>query len=110
MSEILNEVAYTLALLPPGLVMLGGGILLIRAAPRLGPRARWAGIALVALFAFRAATTLAVRGASVLEQRKRIGRETLDNLMYAQVAANAVGGALVCGLTVRAAARAQRLD
>lgn len=103
-----SEIVYTLlCLVPPGAALLGGGLLLLRSAPRLGGPA---GVALVSLFILLALAATANRVAVELVAADRVGMKTYMTLSYGSRAATMVSAAVACVLCVRAAARAQRLD
>ena len=110
MGDLVAELVHVAAVLPASAVMLGGGVLLVARSARLGRRAYWAGVGLVGLFALLVAFALAHRAALALWGAKRIDSDTFTSLFTISAAVTMPAAALVCVLTVRAAARAQRLD
>ena len=98
--NILYQVALALSVGPPAAVMLGGGLLLLRAAPRVGRPAKVAGVALVALF-----ITIAVAIASGVVAEHYLNMRGIFKQIDAVTLPIA---AVVCGLVVRAAAHGSR--
>ena len=103
------EVAYALSIAPRLLAMLGGGLLVLRAAPHLGRPAHRVGVALVALAVYQA--LLEVGGRLVVPWAGFNNPHSDAIILTHQILwlGERAGTAVVLLMVVRAAVHSQRI-